>query len=435
MEESGRKFAGMDIPADLTRSNFFNLYFASWIMGCLMAMPTVIQPAFLKEFIGIPDGMAGSINAGLQNMGQIATLLLIGLVGIASDRFGRRILIVLGFIICFVFYIVFGYSKDIALFLGLESIAGQLACTYVFRFVIGIGLVLSHPQFVTMVADYTTVKGRGKGMALHAVMMSLGTLCVYGIFTRIATKTGILGLLYIGGLFGLIGTLVALAGLVDRQGEKKNKKAGIKEAIGAVAKSFPLKVSYIAAFVTRADIPLPSTLLIVWMVSIADSFGYTPIEATARGGIIMMVGSLFSLISYSVIGVLLDRIGRLPVLIVTLCTGGCAYFLIATTGNPFSNMMFLYVCLLGFGKNGAIVAANTLASDAAPKPLMGSVLGGLNTVGTLGIILFLQVCGYLFDNVSFQTPFMLKAVVNLLCGIWIVAVRGRIIIVSRQQEQ
>jgi MFS family permease len=133
-------------------------------------------------------------------------------------------------------------------------------------------------------------------------------------------------------------------------------------------------------------------------------------------------------VSFSIIGVLLDRVGRTPVLIATLLIAGVGYLLIATAENPFSPMMFIYVSVLGVGKNGASVAANTLASDAAPKPMLGSILGGLNTVGTLGIILFLQACGYLFDSFSCGSAFLFKGLVDLLCGVWVWTVKGRIII-------
>lgn len=434
IQGSGRSFVGIDIPVGLRATNFFALYLASWIMGCLMTLPVVIQPVFLKETIGIPEGLAGSINSGLQNMSQVATILFIGLVGVASDKYGRRIFIIAGFVLCFVFYIVFGHSKDIAMLLGIGSVQGQLVCVYLIRFIIGIGLVMSHPQFVTMVADYTVEQGRGKGMVLHAIMISLGALSVYGFFTQIATKTGILGLLYLGGLLAVGGALVADLGLVDKMPDARIKQAGIKEASRAVSKSFALKVSYFAAFVTRADIAIPSTLLIVWMVSVADRFGYTPVEATARGGFILMVSSLFRLVSFYALGIMLDRIGRTPVLIATLLIAGIGYILIAVVENPFSNGMFVYVCLLGFGKNGAIVAANTLASDAAPKPMRGSILGGLNTIGTLGIIFFLQACGYLFDNLSHQSPFLFKGVFNVLFGIWVWNVRDRILVIPYAQK-
>jgi MFS family permease len=367
-------------------------------------------------------------------MSQVATILFIGLVGVASDKYGRRIFIVAGFVLCFIFYIVFGHSKDIAMLLGIGSVQGQLVCVYLIRFIIGIGLVMSHPQFVTMVTDYTVEQGRGKGMALHAIMISLGALSVYGLFTQIATKTGVLGLLYLGGLLAVGGALVAGLGLVDKMPDVRMKQAGIKEASRAVSKSFALKVSYFAAFVTRADIAIPSTLLIVWMVSVADRFGYTPVEATARGGFILMVSSLFRLVSFYALGIMLDRIGRTPVLIATLLLAGIGYILIAIVENPFSNGMFVYVCLLGFGKNGAIVATNTLASDAAPKPMRGSILGGLNTIGALGIIFFLQACGYLFDNLSYQSPFLFKGAFNVLFGIWVWNARDRILVIPYAQK-
>jgi MFS family permease len=194
-------------------------------------------------------------------------------------------------------------------------------------------------------------------------------------------------------------------------------------------------LSYAAAFITRADIAIPSTLLIVWMVTVADTFGYTPVEATVRGGVFLMVGSIFRLISFPAVGVLLDRVGRTPVLIATLIMGGMGYLMIATAENPFSYVMLLYICLLGLGKNGAIVAVNTLASDAAPQPLRGSILGGLNTFGTLGIILFLQAGGYLFDNISHQSPFLFKGAVNLLFGIWVWTVRTRVFISSHTDSR
>jgi len=403
-------------------------------MGCLMTIPTVIQPAFLKEVVKIPEGLTGSINAGLQNMGQIATLLLIGLVGIASDRYGRKILIVAGFAFCIVFYPIFGHSSDIATALGLDASEWHLIIVYLSRFMLGIGLVLSHPQFVTLVADYTTAEGRGKGMALHAIMMSLGTLCVYGLFTQMAAVIGIIGAFYVGGILGLAGILVALSGLVDRIGKSHTAKKDIREVYRLVLRSFPLRAAYITGFVTRANISLTSTLIIVWMVSMAGKFGYTPLQATARAGVIMMVGNVFSILSFYIIGILLDRVGRLPVLISTLILTGIGYFFIATIDDPFSNLMFLYVSLLGFAKNGAIVAANTLASDVTPRHCLGSALGVLNTVGTLGIIFFLQVCGYLFDSISHQSPFVFKGVIDAACGIWIFIARKKIISMEKEDQ-
>jgi MFS family permease len=179
---SGKRFWGIPIPADLKWSHFFNLYAASFFIACLMVIPAIVQPVFLKQVINIPRDQAGTINSGLQNMSQVAWLLFVGLIGILSDKVGRRILAVLGFLICGIFFILFGYAKDISLALGITSVAGQIFITYLIRLIIGIGIILSFPQTITMVGDYTAPPDRGKAMAWHGAMMGLGSIFIFGFF-------------------------------------------------------------------------------------------------------------------------------------------------------------------------------------------------------------------------------------------------------------
>jgi MFS family permease len=201
---SSKRFAGIGIPEDLTWWNFFSLYAASFLVACLMVVPAIIQPLFLKEVIQIPGEMAGTINSGLQNMSQIATLLFIGLIGILSDRVGRQILAVLGFLICGVFFILFGHAQDISLALGITSMGGQIFITFLIRFIIGIGIILSFPQTITLVGDYTASTDRGKGMAWHGAMMALGSIIVFGVLARIAGKMGLMSLFYMSGAGSLV---------------------------------------------------------------------------------------------------------------------------------------------------------------------------------------------------------------------------------------
>jgi hypothetical protein len=48
-----KKFAGIEIPPDLTKGNFFFLYFNTLVMGMVMSVPAIIQPAFLTDIIKI----------------------------------------------------------------------------------------------------------------------------------------------------------------------------------------------------------------------------------------------------------------------------------------------------------------------------------------------------------------------------------------------
>ena len=101
---SGKRFAGILIPPELKWSHFLNLYVASFCIAALVSIPAVLQPAFLKEVINIPKEQAGSINSGLQNMSQVAWLLFMVLIGMLSDKVGRRILAIGGFLILGIFY-------------------------------------------------------------------------------------------------------------------------------------------------------------------------------------------------------------------------------------------------------------------------------------------------------------------------------------------
>jgi len=421
-----KKFAGLTIPPDLKKSNFFSLYLLTFFIACVTVFASFIQPLFLKQVINIPEAQAGSINSGLQNVSQVITLLFVGLIGILSDRVGRRILALFGFLIAGIFYIVFGYAQDISLAIGITSVGGQVALIYFIKLIIGIGFILVYPQFITMVADYTYESDRGKGMALNGVMMSLGSFVIFGVIAQLAVRVDIIILFYVIGILAILGALITRTSLVDRLPKEKAKKLGYKEVYKTVSKSLPLKISYVTTFVARADVVIIGTLIFVWVVYVAEDFGIDPTRAAAKGAIVMLVMTFACFLSFPIVGILLDRIGRIPVLITTLLTGGSGYCLMAMTTNPFSPVLFLYASMIGIGFAGAVTGANTLASDASPKQILGSIMGGLNTMQPIGVLIFLQVGGYLFDKIGYWSPFALKGIADLICGLWILSVRKRL---------
>jgi DHA1 family tetracycline resistance protein-like MFS transporter len=82
--------------------------------------------------------------------------------------------------------------------------------------------------------------------------------------------------------------------------------------------------------------------------------------------------------------------------------------------------------LVAFGIAGSIAGANTMATDVSPKALVGSILGGLNTMQPIGMLFFLQIGGYLFDVLGPGWAFGLKGVANLVLAIWLFTARGKI---------
>ncbi len=446
------KFAGLEVPPDLTRTNFFFLYLCALIIGIILVIPTLIQPGFLQETIKVSDDIFGLTNGFMQNISQIATLIFVGVVGILSDKVGRKILACIGFGMIIVFFYLLGMSVEIAAALNIPEgitsticaylsfapsraadfteFAPQLIVAYAIRFFLGLGMILCYPQFITMVADYTYEKDRGKGMAMNGIMIGLASILVFSIVAQIGKRVGInLSSLFFSavGLFGLLCTLLFLK---DRMPEKKREdKKSLREILSIVRKSTTLKASYLCTLVGRADIGIMTSYLVVWAVSVGTSpeYGMTTAEATQKGALSIIVMGVFSLIAFPVVGVLLDKWGRIQTVIMSFLIGGIGVLLIAVSPSPFSFFTYFAVVLVSFGIAGANAGANTLASHAAPKDIVGSILGGLNTMQPIGLIFFYFACGYLFDVFGAAWAFAIKGAANIILVVWLLMVKKEII--------
>jgi MFS family permease len=443
-----KKFAGIEIPPDLTRSNFFFLYVNTVLMGLLMAVFAIIQPAFLTDIVKIKQDFAGSINGLLQNMSQIATLAFVAIIGVLSDKLGRKILAFLGFIVIAVFTYLMSQSNGIASSLNIPAgfssqicallsffpgraaeftdFAPGLLSTYITRFVIGIGLVLAYPQFITMVADYTYEKDRGKGMAMNGVSMGIAALLVFVVFAPIQKKAGVINLMYIISGVAIAGAVCTWVFLKDRIQESKQKKTGFLGIIPVVRKSLPLKTSYLCSLVTRADIMVLTAFIVTWAVKYGQQVKMASNDATMKSAIPMIFMGVFSLLAFPIVGIMIDKWGRIQIIILALFCSALGMILLALSPNPFSGLVYCAVIFIAIGMAGSIAGANTLAADNSPPGMVGSILGGLNTMQPVGVLFFLGLGGYLFDAFGPGWAFGLKGAASLMLGIWVFAVRGNL---------
>ena len=443
-----KHFAGIELAPDLRRRNFFFLYLNTLLVGILLVIPGIMQPAFLKDIIKVSGDFFGSINGAMQSIGQVAMLLFIGMIGVLSDKIGRKPLAIVGFGVLSVFYLLFLYSNSIASLLHIPAGFSATLCAalsfssdqdaflffspglltaYLIRFIIGFGLVLVFPQFKTMVADYTDEKDRGKGMAMNGLMIGLASLLVFTVFTSLSKRGGIEMLFYTAALIGVVGMVMVLSGLRERLPEQKEQKRGVKELMGVVRKSLALKASYLCACVTRVDTAITGTFLITWAVKLAPRYGLSSEAASFKGAVPMMVMGTFTLIAFPVFGILLDRWGRIPTMILSLFLGGTGFLFIAISPTPFlSTSTFLGVILVGCSVCGAVVGSSALTADASPQGLVGSALGGLNTMAQIGMIFFLASGGLLFDKVGPWGVFLTKGIANIVVGLYIFTIRKKI---------
>jgi DHA1 family tetracycline resistance protein-like MFS transporter len=444
-----KKFAGIEIPSGLTKGNFFFLYLNTLLIGMLVIIPNIIQPAFLKEVIQVSDDVFGSTNAFLQNISQVATLAFVGIVGVLSDRIGRKILTTIGFSVLVVFYYLLGISRDIAAFLhvpeGLASdicafisfapsraadfadFAPALLVAYGIRLILGIGMILCYPQFITMVSDYTYQKDRGKGMALNGIMMGLASIIIFAFIAPLGEVIGLSGLFALTSAMAIAGVVFTWFFLKERRSESKGEdKKSVLDIMKLVVKSPSLKASYLCSLISRPDMSITSLFVIVWAVQAGAQLQMSSETATQAGAKPMIVMSIAAFIAMPLVGMMLDRWGRIQTVILTLLMGGIGLVLLGVSSSPFSVLTLGAVALIGTGFAGAVTGANTLATDASPKHLVGSVLGGLNTMMPIGVIFFQQLGGYLFDVLGPSWIFGIKGVVNILLAVWLFITRKKI---------
>ncbi|MBM4311022.1 MAG: MFS transporter [Deltaproteobacteria bacterium] len=285
------KFAGIGILPGLTRTNYFFLFFNTFIVGMFMSIPAILQPAFMNDVINIDQKFAGSINGFLQNMSQVATLAFVALICALSDRVGRKILILIGFIVLAVSFYGFKLSSGIAQGLGIDPdfaaslcaalsfVPGQAAeftafapgllVAYFMRFMVGIGLILAFPQFITMVGDYTRDKERGKGMALNGMSIGLASIFVFGTFGTIVRQNGVAAGFNTAILIAAIGAILTALFIKDCMPEAASEKKGFFDIIPLVRGSIALKAAYITTLITRADTVILATFIVTWGVTTA----------------------------------------------------------------------------------------------------------------------------------------------------------------------
>jgi len=413
-----KKLFGINIPSELSKSNYYALFISTGLIMMAYMIPTIILPRFLKETIGISDADFGEINSTIQNIGTITSILFLAFVGSLSDKHGRKILLLSGLLGTTVAFVLYSYSPKIGTLLGLSP----LWFIFLFQFLLSFSMVFAFPQLVTLAADYTESRSRGKLMAISATMMGLGITISFLFLSQLQKTIGVSNLLLVGAFLTFLTFLIVKFFIVDHMPHrskeipaKRNSTIKNWKEVSAVVEKIPgLKVCFFSSFAASADRIILGAFLTIWAVRVAKDFHITPARATALGGIIIGLSSLVALISTPFWGMLVDRFGRMQIITSGLFLKGLGFFLIGMTSNPFSTEVKLYGVLTGLGVAGAAVGTSSLAADLAPKRILGSIFSISSAIGSIGTLFFFQFGGFLFDYVGFSRPFSLVGIADFI---------------------
>ena len=159
----GRKFFFVRLMPGVTPGHVAAYLWAAFVSIGIFTYATSLQPYLLQVNIGVPAEQRGQISGDLQFWAEIITLLTVGLFGAWSDRVGRRIVYVVGFLITGLAYAAYPFADDV----------NQLL---IYRLIYAVGVAALGGMLATVLADYPVDADRGKLTGLSFVLNALGAV-------------------------------------------------------------------------------------------------------------------------------------------------------------------------------------------------------------------------------------------------------------------
>jgi len=424
------RFAGVNLaPGVLPRHLFAYLvvvFFTSIYMGVINAS----QPWVLTNLLNIDQDQLGRATSKLLLANEIVLIGLVGTFGVLSDRYGRRVVYVGGFVIA-------------ALGAALFTHAENLETLIVFRMICAVGTAALAAMLVAVVADYPNEESRGKANGWQGFIAGLGAFFMFGVLIMMVPKmlakragpnpnmheVGHTWFLIIAGI-GLIGAVLAMflrrEGVVIQKREKKPLLTMAKEALTAAREDPGVALAYGAAFVSRGDLAVQGTFVALWISRHCKDQGMPAEDVTAQIGAIGLIAPVTATLFAYFAGLICDRYSRVSATAAMMLISSIAYNGMLFVTDPLGGHMKIMMALMGVAEIGAFIASQALVSQQAREDIRGSVTGFFGVCGAVGILIGTVGGGYLFDRIGPSSPFVIFGVANVVLFVWALAVRGKV---------
>ncbi|MGD9561935.1 MAG: MFS transporter [Pyrinomonadaceae bacterium] len=345
------------------------------LVGFGMIIPILPFYAMHEPFLATPFeiGLITSIYSWMQ-------FFFSPLLGILSDRFGRRPILFISLLGSAVGYVIIG-------------LAATIAVVFIGRMVSGItGANISAAQ--AYIADVTSKEDRAKGMALFGAAFGLGFIlgpAIAGVLSKFSIQLPF----YIAAVLSLTSAAAVYFLLPEslKPGAKAEEKRGLFAAVGLLRERSFAFVNAIYFLLLTAF----SIMTYAFVLYAAFRFGY---DAEQIGYLFFFVGVISVVGQGVVFAPLVRAFGETP-----LASAGClmmavSLFLIPLIGPVSGGLAALLgVCvLLSLGNALASPSLTGLASKVSHEDKQGSSLGVLQSGASLARAIGPIIGGILLNN-------------------------------------
>jgi multidrug resistance protein len=363
------------------------------MVGFVMILP--LLPYYATEF-----GANALLVGVLISSFSVAQLAVAPLWGRASDRYGRRPMILAGLVLSAAAYVVFGFANTVGVLLLSRVVQGMGGGT--------IGVVQAY------VADATPPDQRTKALGWLSAVTSFGAV----VGPAFGSTLDLMGGHKAPGLAAA--ALAALTALFAWRFLRESKETRAPGALNAHA-----PISGRAALRRVISHPSEPASRLIWIYTIAIGAFYgtgptMPLLLSARLGVtehtigyfFMYLGAMGVVARAGLLGWMHDRLGdaRLAQLGIVLLTSGLGLLslahnypvlLVSMTLMPLGTA-FLFPCVTG------------LLSQVVPGTDRGLYMGVQQTFGGVSRVLFPVAAGFVMDRFGYGTPFWIAALLVLV---------------------
>ncbi|AWE06095.1 multidrug efflux MFS transporter NorA [Lysinibacillus sp. 2017] len=367
-----------------------NLFIA--FLGIGLVIP--VLPTLMNE-LQINGKVVGYLTAAF----AIAQLIVSPIAGKAVDKYGRKIMIVLGLFI-------FGFSE---LLFGLGK---TIEVLFISRILGGISAAFIMPAVTAFIADITTMETRPKALGYMSAAISTGFIIGPGIGGFLA-EFGTRVPFYFAGALGITAAILSILLLREPERSEENAENAPKQQSGFKRVFEPMYfIAFILIFVGSFGLAAFESFFSLF---VDHKFGFTPkdIAIVITGSAI--IGALAQVLLFDRLA---QKWGEIKLIRYCLALSAILVFLMTYVNAYFS--ILLVTCLVFIGFDLFRPAVTSYLSKIAGNEQ--GFVGGMNSMFTsLANILGPIIGGILFD-IDVNYPYYFATIVLvfgvLLTLIW-----------------
>ena len=385
---------------------------------CLTTFISTIQPYVLTVNIGLPVAEQGRVSGQMVFYGELVLLALSSLIGVYSDRVGRRAVFMGGVFILALGYVAYAYVDSVAMLTAV-------------RVFLAFGIAAVNVMVSALMVDYPAEPSRGKLAGFTGMAIGFGSILIGVVFLQLPNLFGARGAEALAAgrytLFTMVGMALLLVVLM-RVGLKggppphskpsESLRAQFAQGIAAGRDNPAILFAYLCAFVARADLVVVGTFFTLWLTQAGVEQGLPPEQAAATAGQFFAVVMSCALLWAPVMGWLNDRLNRVRAMVLAMLLAGIGYVSMWFIPDPLGPWMYPAGILLGIGQMSAVTASQTLIGQESPPAYRGSVVGMFSFFGAAGILFITSVGGQVYDAISPSATFLLVGVINAGLFFW-----------------